>query len=112
MAKIWAKKFYKSKEWQKCRAAYIASVNGLCETCLEKGKITPGKILHHTEHLTPDNIDDPNITLNWKKLKYECKEHHDMHEGHGVRKEIEVTREGLMFDEYGDLVRRIDYERI
>ena len=104
MAKEWAKAFYNSKEWKQCRLSYIASVFGLCETCAEKGKDKPGKILHHTIPLTPFNINDPNITLNWKYLKYECKQCHDEHEGHGVINHVEVTRYGLMFDESGQLV--------
>jgi len=105
MAKPWAKSFYNSKEWKECRRGYILSVNGLCETCLEKGIYTPGYIVHHIEHLTPENINDPEVTLNWDKLKYECKECHDKHDGHGVGREIEVTREGLKFNELGELVR-------
>lgn len=105
MAKEFAKAFYRSKEWKKCREGYIKSVDGLCESCLGKGKITPGKILHHTVMLTQDNINDPNITLNWELLKFECKECHDSNEGHGVVKKLEVVRKGLAFDENGDLVQ-------
>ncbi|MFW6030871.1 MAG: HNH endonuclease [Halanaerobiales bacterium] len=104
MAKEFSRAFYKSKEWRECREAYIKTVNGLCETCLEEGIIKPGKILHHKIYLTPENINDPEITLNWDNLKYECKECHDKHEGHGVGKDVEVTREGLSFNEYGELV--------
>lgn len=104
MAKSFAKPFYNSGEWKECRKSYITSVFGLCETCAEKGIDKPGKILHHTILLTPFNINDPEVTLNWKHLKYECKECHDKHEGHGVVKSVEVTRDGLMFDESGQLV--------
>ena len=65
MAKDWAKAFYKSKAWLECRAAYILSVFGLCEKCRR-----PGWIVHHKETLTPANINDPNVTLNWEKLEY------------------------------------------
>ena len=100
MAKEFAKAFYRSKEWKKCRAAYILSVNGLCETCLKKKRITPGKILHHKQYITIDNINDPYITLNWDNLEFECqdchnKEHHNVHE---------VTRNGLVFNDKGELV--------
>lgn len=104
MAKEWARKFYKSKEWRECREAYIQHVNGLCETCLENDEVKPGKILHHIEPLTPENIDDPEVTLNWDNLKFECKECHDKHPGHGINNEVEVTREGLKFNEFGELV--------
>ena len=55
MAREFAKAFYKSKEWLKVRAAYIAkrkSIDGgLCESCHEK----PGYIVHHKIELTPEN---------------------------------------------------------
>ena len=31
MAKDWARPFYNSKQWRKCREGYKQSVNGLCE---------------------------------------------------------------------------------
>ena len=65
MAKPWAIQFYKSRVWLDCRAAYIQSVFGLCEKCRR-----PGWIVHHKEKLTPANINDPNVTLNWEKLEY------------------------------------------
>jgi len=74
--KDFAKAFYKSKEWQKCRAAYIKSVGGLCERCLSRGMIVPGYIVHHKCYLTPENIQDTSITLNWDNLEYLC---HDCH---------------------------------
>ncbi|MBM7624770.1 HNH endonuclease [Sporohalobacter salinus] len=101
MAKKWAKAFYNSKEWRECREAYIKSVNGLCERCLEKGIIKPGYIVHHTVELTPENINNPEITLNWDLLEYCCKKCHD--EEHFVER-AKVTREGLKFNEAGELV--------
>lgn len=72
MAQEWAKAFYNSKEWKKCRASYIKSVYGLCKMCG-----CPGYIVHHIIPLTPDNIDNPEITLNHKLLKYVCKDCHE-----------------------------------
>lgn len=87
MSKEFAKKFYKSKAWQKCRASYIsqriAVDGGLCETCHEK----PGYIVHHKILLTPSNIDDPDITLNFCNLKYDCKDCHDKEEIHEFHKQ-------------------------
>ena len=97
MAREFAKAFYKSKAWQRCREGYIQSVFGLCERC---GK--PGLIVHHKELLTPDNINDPNITLNWNLLEYLCLEcHNKEHFG-----ESEPTREDVVFNEYGELIRK------
>ena len=95
MAKDWAKAFYKSAAWQKCRSAYIQSVFGLCEKC---GR--PGWIVHHKEKLTPVNINNPDITLNWDRLEYLCIDCHNRVHGGAS------TADGLMFDERGDLVQR------
>lgn len=84
MAREFAKAFYKSKQWQQCRRAYIAKRRlldgGLCETC----HLEPGYIVHHKIVLTPENIQDPEVALNPRYLAYECKACHDLHEGHGV----------------------------
>ncbi len=102
MAKEFAKVFYNSKEWKECRKGYISFVHGLCEKCLKKGIVKPGKIVHHTIKLTPDNINDPYISLNWDLLEYDCQDCHNQ-EHHGNNEE--VIREGLIFDEQGNLVK-------
>ena len=70
MAKEFARSFYSSQKWKKCREAYIAKRRaidgGLCETCRER----PGYIVHHKIELTPENINDANITLGINNLKY------------------------------------------
>lgn len=84
MAKDWAKQFYKSDAWKLCRAGYIAERKavdgGMCEACHER----LGYIVHHKVILNQQNIQDPEIALNWNNLSYECKRCHDQHEGHGV----------------------------
>ena len=83
--KDWAKKFYKSQAWLKCRNAYIRKRvgidGGLCEEC----KDDLGFIVHHKEHLTPENVADPEISLNEENLEYVCKACHDQFEGHGFK---------------------------
>lgn len=96
MAKEWAKWFYKSKAWLDCRAGYITSVFGLCERCQ-----APGYIVHHKILLTPKNINDTEVTLNWDYLEYLCLDCHNR-EHHGSS-EV-VIREGLVFGINGDLV--------
>ena len=70
MAQAFAKAFYKSKKWRKCRAAFVASrVNidgGLCQICRD----APGYIVHHKVWLTPENITDPDIALNPANFLY------------------------------------------
>lgn len=77
MARAFAKKFYNSKAWKSCRAAYIAERvaidGGLCETC----GLVPGLIVHHTVWLTEDNVGDPDIALNHALLRYDCQACHN-----------------------------------
>ncbi|QDW86494.1 HNH endonuclease [Staphylococcus hominis] len=83
MAKKWAKKFYNTKQWRATRNAYFHSQNGICELC---GK--PGEEVHHKIYLTSENIDDPNITLDWDNLQLLCKAcHFAIHE-----KAFEIAR--------------------
>ena len=101
IAKKYAKKFYDSKQWQDCRRSYISKVHGLCEHCLKEGKHVPGYIVDHIEEITPSNIDDVEITLNHQNLQYLCIScHNTKHFG----KDVEVIRDGLMFDANGELI--------
>lgn len=97
--KPWARQFYNSKEWLRCRESYIVKVFGLCERC--NG---PGKIVHHQTYLTPDNINDPNISLNHELLEYVCQDCHNK-EHHGSSEPL--IRDGLMFNANGDMIEMI-----
>ena len=91
-----AKEFYQSKAWRETRAYIFKRDFGLCVRC---GK--PGEIVHHKRYLTPDNIDDPSVSLNEDNLETLCRECHALeHEG-----ELPTDR-ALTFDENGDLVER------
>ena len=102
MAKEFAIRFYKSKAWKKCREGYIQSVYGLCERCNKEGKIVNGYIVHHKIKLTPSNINDVEVSLNWNELEYVCIDcHNKEHMGnHDI-----VVREGLMFNEMGEMIQ-------
>ena len=90
-----AKQFYKSQAWAKCRAAYIASVGGLCERCLAKGLIVPGYIVHHKCYLNSDNINDPSVTLDWRNLEYLCFTcHQQEHFKNKYDKRYEIDKNG------------------
>ena len=82
--KPYAEKFYKSKSWQKVRNAYMRSQRSLCEICLANGIIKPCEIVHHKIELTPENIDNPEITLNYNNLELLCRQCHA--EAHDKRK--------------------------
>jgi 5-methylcytosine-specific restriction endonuclease McrA len=74
--KPYAESFYKSKQWQDTRNAYASSVGGLCEMCKANGLYNAGEIVHHIVHITPQNINDPNVTLDWNNLMLVCRECH------------------------------------
>lgn len=74
--KEYAEKFYKSRAWEQCRSAYAKSKGGLCEVCLAKGLIVPGEIVHHKVHITPENINDLHVILDWNNLQLVCRECH------------------------------------
>lgn len=90
--KEFAKGFYKSKAWQRTRAAYISSVSGLCEDCLRKGIYKPGEIVHHIIPLTQDNISDASIALSWDNLRLVCRDCHG--EAHKTKRRYRVDDAG------------------
>lgn len=101
MAKEFAREFYDSGQWRKCRKAFISeriSIDGgLCQRCHER----LGYMVHHTIMLTPDNISNPDISLNHDLLEYVCKACHDREEGHFLYRK--KKRQGrCIFDEKGN----------
>ena len=103
MAKEFAKPFYNSKQWINCRKSFISYRitidGGMCEHCKDK----LGYIVDHIEELTPDNINNPEITLNHNNFQYLCLECHNK-KTFGTYKEI--VREGLEFDSNGELIQK------
>lgn len=76
MAREFAKSFYHSKQWKKTRDAYAAKRHWLCERCLRLGFYSRGEIVHHKVHLTPENINDPSISLSEDNLELLCRDCH------------------------------------
>ena len=74
--KGFADSFYTSPAWKQCARGYRRSVGGLCERCKAKGLIVPAEEVHHKVHLTPANINRPEIALNWENLIALCKDCH------------------------------------
>ena len=66
-----------------------------------KGRLRPGKIVHHTCYLTQENINDPMVSLNFENLEYLCQDCHNEEHHAGAS-----TREDCMFDEEGNLISR------
>lgn len=94
MAREFAKSFYNSKEWVKCRDGYMQSKNYICERC---GSVA--EICHHKKHITTSNIGDPNITLSWDNLQALCLDCHNRVHGNG-----DTIQEGLTFDSNGNII--------
>lgn len=87
--------FYQSKAWRKCRAGYIAERRaidgGLCERCRQ----VPGYIVHHKVWLTPQNINNPDISLCHDNLEYVCLDCHNR---------IENESRYCLFDDVGNTI--------
>lgn len=108
--KPFAKSFYHSSAWQSCRSAYISERRkidgGICEQCRE----APGEELHHTTFLTPQNINDAEVSLNPEKLQWLCKDcHFKAHrkaimQGFEKRRNKRILTNGVYFDESGQPV--------
>lgn len=93
MAKEYSTGFYNSKAWINTRDAFMQSKNFICERCG-----SPGKIAHHKSYITPLNINNPVVTLNWDNLECLCQECHNQEHS---RKP--ATAKGLVFDSNGNL---------
>ena len=74
--RAFAKAFYESPAWRSTRAYIIKRDAGLCVRCG-----APGAIVHHKRPLTPDNIDDPLVSLNEENLETLCRACHAIAHG-------------------------------
>ena len=90
--------FYHSKEWQRCRSEYLASVGGLCERCEAKGIIRPARFVHHKRYITPDTIANPSVLLSFNNLEALCFDCHNS--------EHFATKKRYRVDEYGNVESR------
>lgn len=99
MAKDFAKEFYNSKAWRDTQKIYKQSKFGMCERCNRPN----GYIVHHRTHLTPENIADTNISLNFSNLELLCVECHNKEHF----EKYAVVREDVYFNEQGELVKKI-----
>ena len=95
----WAEHFYNSKAWKRCRAGFIAQRLNIDGGCCEVCNRAQGYIVHHRIHLTPTNINDPSIALDWSNLQYVCKDCHDLFDGHGLTHN--KTTGVVLFDDSG-----------
>ena len=94
MAKDFSRKFYNSSAWIKTSKAYKNYKFGICEKC---GGI--GEEVHHIIPLTPVNINDPKISLDWSNLMLLCRSCHEL-----IEEKAKPTIDGIMFTETGDVI--------
>lgn len=95
MARPFAKPFYRSKEWEKVRQYVIRRDKYLCQKCG-----SPAEEVHHKIHLSPENINDPEIALSPDNLVSLCR---DCHFREHSNKRTAVAEE-YEFDENGFIV--------
>lgn len=95
MSSEWSQAFYWSPEWRNCRKGFISYKGGLCEKCLAKGLIVPGNHVHHKVFLTPENINDASVSLNWNNLELLCEKcHEEIHDSHHSKSRMIIGKDG------------------
>lgn len=100
MHEQFANAFYSSGAWKRCRREFAKSKGMMCERCLAKGLIVVGTKqrpleVHHKIRLTPENVSDPEISLNWNNLELLCKDCHDA-ERQRAKKRWRVEKDGTV----------------
>lgn len=102
--------FYQTKAWKKQSKYIWTKQHCLCAKCgravyvdglspfIPKEKRLLGAV-HHKEHLNSYNLSNESITLNEDNLIGLC------YDCHAKEHKKQITRDGLMFDEMGNLVK-------
>lgn len=70
--KDYSRSFYNGKKWKKLSSLYMTQRNYVCERC---GGVAV--ICHHKQHISPANINDLSVTLNFDNLEALCQECHN-----------------------------------
>lgn len=101
MAKDYAKSFYNSTEWKKARKSYIELKFGICERCGEPNS----KLVHHKKYINEQNINNPEITLDFNNFELLCDDCHNREH----KEKYSSTDWGLEFDENGFVITNKNY---
>lgn len=112
MAREFSKHIYKSARWQKLQRFAMERREtttglvppGMCERCYQHGLIRPAKVVHHVTWITPENVNDPSVTLNADNLMRLCQDCHAA--AHSSTPDEGPPRYG--FDENGNIIRKED----
>lgn len=97
MAREFAKPFYNSERWKYVRRQILRRDGYECAHC--KGRANE---VHHIIELTPDNINDDNVSVNPENLLSLCR---DCHSKITKARAGDVGEE-FKFDESGQVIRR------
>lgn len=95
MAKKFSDSFYHSKIWKETRKQILDRDQYTCNRC--SGRANE---VHHIIELTPENINDPNITLNPDNLESLC---HDCHTVETLKRADII--DGYYFNNEGQVVK-------
>ena len=99
MARSIDESFYNSKKWRKVAAAYKLR-HGSCERCRAKGLVVPAVIVHHREHLTPENMRDPRKAYDFANLEAVCQAcHNQIHFGFEKDRRYHFDKDGNLIIE-------------
>lgn len=95
--KDYAKKFYLSAAWKRTRDAYVRYRCGICERCG-----AAGDIVHHKTYITPANINDPRVTLNFANLELLCQDCHNKEHFRRATARYRIGADGTVLPPGGD----------
>jgi 5-methylcytosine-specific restriction endonuclease McrA len=87
--KPYARHFYLSPQWRRCRDAYYKKQNGICERCGNAADI-----VHHKIYISPSNINNPKITLNFDNLELLCQDCHNKEHKKNCNTRYSIDEEG------------------
>lgn len=104
MARKFAEQFYASKVWHDTREYVLKRDCYLCRDC----QTLPAEEVHHIVWLTPDNINDPKVSVNPANLISLCRGCHRLRHDKQTRTSpkakplCETTR--IIFDDDGNII--------
>ena len=87
--------FYVSGPWIACARAYKAA-HPLCERCMARHEISYSEEAHHKIKLTPKNINNPDVTLNWDNIEALCGKCHKAEHKKKREKRWSVDEDGTV----------------
>lgn len=112
MARDFSKHVYHSARWAHLQQVAMQRPNtttgycpsGMCERCYQHGSLVPAKLVHHIKPISPENVNDPSITLNLDNLMRLCQDCHAA--VHSSNPDVRPAR--YAFDESGNLIKLED----